>query len=134
MAVLKKSLLSKYIKIIKLLESFSRHEKLKVACLIIKNNNIISTGYNDILPKPLKYMTGRKNLGISTVHAEHNALMNCCINGIQTEGSIMIVSYFPCYICTKLAMLAGISKIYYVDDYNNEINPLIKKIPIEQIR
>lgn len=134
METLKKSLLKKYAKILEVLLYFSKNKKLKVASIIIRNGRIISSGYNGQLPGEKEKIITRHGHDISTVHAEQNALMNCCINGIETKGCIMMTSHFPCHICTKLAIMAGISKIYYINDYFNKSNPFRTKINIQKIR
>lgn len=73
-------------------------------------------------------MIMKDNHDINTVHAEENALMNCTINGIATKNCQMFVSHFPCYHCTKLAIMAGIDTIYYVNNYRNEENLFAKYI------
>lgn len=121
----------KYAQVVEQLSSFSKNQKLKVGCIILKNERIVSSGYNGTLPgDPEPVSPDEKQ---NTVHAEMNALMNCCINGIATNDCQMFVSHFPCDVCTKLAIMAGIKEIFYVHDYQNEENPFKDKIKFIKI-
>lgn len=130
---MKETIIQKYSEIVDHLSQFSKNDRLKVGAIILKNGRIVSSGYNGTLPgcKEEKIMVDGHD--IATVHAEQNALMNCCINGIETNNCEMFVSHFPCQICTKLAIMAGIKEIYYVNDYRNEDNPFTKQIKITKI-
>ena len=130
---MKRSHLLKYKNVVNLIALFSKNERLKVGCLIIKNGRIVSTGYNGGLPgEPEKPIIINEH-DISTSHAESNALANCCLNGISTKDCIAIVSHFPCQLCTKQLIMSGIKEIYYVNDYKNEENPFRKNIKITKI-
>lgn len=130
---MKKSHKEKYAKIVMLLASFSSADRLHVGSIILKDNRIISTGYNGHLPKrPHKAIVVNTH-DISTVHSEENSLMHCAKQGISTNGCELFVSHFPCQMCTKLAIMAGIKKIYYVEDYRNNDNPFAKEIKMEKV-
>ena len=111
----------------------SRDTRVKVGAIILRNNRIISTGYNGQLPKlPHEPIMCNGN-DISTVHAEQNALMHFVKYGIATDGCILFVTHFPCHNCTKLAIMAGIKEIYYLYDYKNRDNPFSKIIKIQRV-
>lgn len=122
-----------YTKIVKALAECSTADKEAVGALIIKNNRIISTGYNGHLPGKEHKAIMRDNHDISTIHAEQNALMNCTKLGISTDDAIMFVTHSPCLVCTKLAIMAGIRKIYYLYPYKDNENPFINEIEIQQL-
>lgn len=132
---MKKTYLEKYSKIVDMLSEFSKEEKLKVGCIILKNDRIVSTGYNGGLPgKESKAIEDIKGNTRNKIHAEQNALMNCAKNGISTNNCICIVSHFPCEQCTKLLIMSGIKKIYFNKDYKNDENIFVTDIEIEKIR
>ena len=95
--------------------------RLKVGCLLIKDNRIIAQGYNGYLPgcdhEPI-YKNGHN---IGTIHAEQNALTDCARRGVSTEKSIAIITHYPCFNCFKLLAASGIETIKYINDYNNDI-------------
>lgn len=93
-----------------------------VGCVLVnKDNRIVSTGYNGSLsgnPHCDKIgHTMRDGHCIATLHAEMNALLYCAKEGISVNGSTCYVTHFPCLNCTKALIQAGISKIYYDNDY-----------------
>lgn len=53
----------------------------------------------------------------TVVHAEANALMFACKNGISTDGATMYVTLSPCIECSKLMFQAGIKRVVYSEDY-----------------
>lgn len=93
----------------------------KVACLIIKDDVIVSKGYNS-LPKGIdisKYPIDCRNGDyLNTkypymIHAEAKAIVNA---RTDLTNATLYVSLFPCNECAKLIIEAGIKKIYYLDD------------------
>jgi len=110
----------KFIKIVKAIAECSEDKRLKVGALIIKEGRIISTGYNGQLPGLLHDPEVKDGHDDSTVHAEQNAIMNCAKQGISTKDCRMLVTHFPCKRCVKLAIMAGILIIYYLEDYKND--------------
>ena len=51
------------------------------------------------------------------VHAEMEAILSCCRNGIVTKDCVMYVTLFSCHNCTKHLICAGIKKVIYVEPY-----------------
>ena len=124
--------MNKYKPIVDTITNFSKNDRLKVGCIILKNDRIVSSGYNGTLPGEPEEKIMQDGHDIATLHAEQNALMNCAVNGIETKDCVMVVSHFPCQVCTKLAIMAGIKEIYYFEDYRNADNPFaIRKHLIE---
>jgi dCMP deaminase len=92
-----------------------------VGAIIVKDNRIISTGYNGA-PKGVQHCNevGCKivnNHCVRVVHAEMNALL---FAGKEAEDATLYCTCLPCEICMKLAIQSGIKKIYYKEDYNKE--------------
>lgn len=81
-------------------------------CVIVKNNKILSTGYNGfihgiddgVLPntRPEKYPW--------MIHSEINAILNC---EHRPEGATAYITGHPCLHCYQCMIQAGISKIIY---------------------
>lgn len=100
-----------------------------VGAILVKDNRIISSGYNGA-PNKLKHCLElgclRDELNIESgthleicrgLHAEQNALMEAARFGIETDGAICYVTHHPCIICAKLLINAGIVKIVYNEGY-----------------
>jgi dCMP deaminase len=71
---------------------------------------------------------------ISTIHAEQNAICNAAKNGISLKGCSAFVTHSPCQACTKLLIMCGIEKVFYLEPYRMEENPFKHKIPMEEIK
>lgn len=100
-------------------------KRLKVGAILIKNDRIISIGYNGM-------PSGSSNICEDVVieggfpeyttkpeviHAEMNAIAFAARNGIMTEGCSMITTHSPCFNCSKLLIQSGVKEIYYEKEY-----------------
>ena len=95
-------------------------ERLQVGCLLVKNNRIISQGYNGFLPGCEHKSIVRNNHEQATIHAEQNALADCAKRGVSCFESTAYVTHYPCIICCRLLLASGIKHIKYIDDYKND--------------
>ena len=100
-------------------------ERLQVGCLLVKENRIISQGYNGFLPGCPHESIVREGHEQATLHAEQNALMDCAKRGVSCEGCTAYITHYPCIICTRLLLAGGIKKINYLNEYKND--ELVKK-------
>jgi len=112
-------------------------DRLHVGCVLVKDNRIISQGYNGYLPDCPHVSIVRNNHEQATVHAEQNAICDCAKRGVSCEDAIAYITHYPCLICARLLMAAGIKAIKYINDYKNdelvEYFSSKKKVTIEQI-
>jgi dCMP deaminase len=95
-------------------------ERLKVGCLLIKDNRIISQGYNGFLPSCPHESKIRDNHEQGTVHAEQNAIADCAKRGVSCDQCIAYITHYPCVICMRLMCASGIQSIKYIHDYKND--------------
>lgn len=95
-------------------------ERLQVGCLLVKENRIISQGYNGFLPGCKHTSVVRDGHEQATVHAEQNAIADCAKRGVSCAGSSAYITHYPCIICTRLLLAAGITTIKYIHDYKND--------------
>tara|TARA_B100000902_G_scaffold393425_1_gene447634 strand:+ start:726 stop:1130 length:405 start_codon:yes stop_codon:yes gene_type:complete len=96
--------------------------RLNVGCLLVKNNRIISQGYNGHLPGLPHESIMENGHEIATVHAEQNAIVDCAKRGASCDECTAYITHYPCLNCTKLLLAAGIKTIKYIDDYRNNEN------------
>ena len=101
-------------------------ERLQVGCLLVKDNRIISQGYNGFLPGCEHKSIVRDHHEQATIHAEQNAITHAAKVGLCIENSIVYITHYPCINCAKIIAASGIKKIKYYKDYNN--NELVKEI------
>jgi dCMP deaminase len=117
--------------------------RLHVGCVLVKNNRIISAGYNGFLPNAchisIVKIDGSSSNEQATVHAEQNAISDCANRGVSTEGATAYITHYPCINCFKILVASGIKEIKYLNDYKNDeniiniINSMHKKINIHKI-
>ena len=109
-----------FAKIVEVTAERSSCERLHVGCILVKDNRIVSQGYNGFLPGCPHKSVIRNNHEQATVHAEQNALCDCAKRGVSCAESIAYVTHYPCIICTRLLLASGIKEIKYIDDYKND--------------
>ena len=109
-------------KIVSVTAERSPCERLQVGCLLVKDNRIISQGYNGFLPGCPHESIVRDNHEQATLHAEQNALMDCAKRGVSCEGCTAYITHYPCINCFKIMVASGIREIKYINDYKNDKN------------
>ena len=100
--------------------------RLQVGCLLVKDNRIISQGYNGFLPGLPHESIIRDNHEQATVHAEQNAISDCAKRGVSCLGCIAYITHYPCINCFKIMAASGIKEIRYINDYRND--DVVKKL------
>jgi dCMP deaminase len=98
-------------------------ERLHVGSVIVKNNRIISMGYNGFIsgaPHISRVENGHEQ---STIHSEINAITDCAKRGVSLENSSIYITHYPCINCFKCIAASGIKNIIYLENYNN--NPIV---------
>jgi|TARA_B110000971_G_C20024142_1_gene507915 dCMP deaminase len=120
---------SYFISIALLAAKRSSCNRLHVGCIIVKNNRILSTGYNGFLKGAPHISRVVNNHEQFTVHAEQNAICDSANRGISLADSYAYVTHYPCLTCFKLLLAAGITEVKYLIDYKN--NPLNLEMALE---
>ncbi len=114
----------------------SSAKKLLVGCIIVKDDRIISIGYNgmpsgwtndcEIIEKPHwmnwepkedDYSQCRLITKPEVLHAEANAITKLAKCGESGLGASLFVTHAPCIECAKLIYQSGINTVYYHDEY-----------------
>ena len=92
-------------------------ERLKVGCVLVKNNRLISMGYNGFLAGTDHKSIVRWGHEQATIHAEINAITDAAKRGVSIDGAEAYITHYPCVNCFKALASSGISKIYYPFDF-----------------
>jgi dCMP deaminase len=100
-------------------------ERLQVGCVLVKDNRIISQGYNGFLPGCPHTSVVRDNHEQATVHAEQNAIADCAKRGVSCLESTAYITHYPCIICARLLLASGIKEIKYIEEY--KVDELVYK-------
>jgi dCMP deaminase len=115
-----------FMAITKLFSYRSACVKTKQASIIIKDNRIISTGYNGPPSGDINCMEdggesacGKDSNGSCylAIHAEQNAIAYAVRNGINVDGATVYCTMTPCISCAKLLVASGIKEFVYLEDY-----------------
>ncbi len=137
-----------FMQIAEIVKTRSTCLRRQVGALIVKDNRIITTGYNGA-PSRLKECTeigvckreelhipsGQRHELCRALHAEQNAIIQAANLGISTKGATMYVTLQPCVICAKMAVNAGIVKIVYKGEYPDELSlSILEEAGIELIK
>ena len=127
-----------------LLAEHSHCVSYHVGAVIVKDNRIISMGYNGTPSGTLNCDQHFDPAGFSReahiewsnqneIHAEMNALAFAAKNGLEVEGCDMYVTMSPCNHCLKNLVPSGIKNVYYFYRYDkSDLNPaILEKINLE---
>ena len=90
----------------------------QVGALVVKNNMIISDGYNGT-PSGFENVCEDEN-GITkpyVLHAEANAITKLARSSNNSEGATIYITASPCIECAKLIIQAGIKRVVYGEKY-----------------
>jgi len=120
----------------------------KVGAIIVKDKRILTTGYNGA-PMGVKNCLDigtclREELGVPSgerqeicrgLHAEQNAIIQASYHGVRIKGAVIYCTNQPCVLCAKMIINCGIRKIYYFEDYPDELAmELLVEAGVESIR
>lgn len=106
----------------------SRARRLQVGCVIVRDDNIISFGWNGTPPgwdnnceDTIWHSDGERTLKTKpeVIHAEANALIKLTKSSMSSKDSTMFLTHTPCVECAKLIASAGITKVYYRNQYRS---------------
>lgn len=75
----------------------------------------------DLLPKVMRLLKGKRISNLlefgRVVHAEMNALMDAARRGIRVRGATMYCTTFPCHMCARHILAAGVRRVVYIEPY-----------------
>jgi dCMP deaminase len=126
---MKPKLLSAYMKTAETFAELSTARRLHVGAIVVKDDRIISIGYNgmpsgwdnnceDYFGLDLK---GQPTLVTKpeVLHAETNAIAKLARSTESGMGATLFVTHAPCLNCAKLVYQSGINSVYYRNSYRD---------------
>ncbi len=128
-----------FLKIAQLASTRSTCIRRQVGAVLVKEKKILATGYNGV-PSGIAHCTDtgclRDEEGIPSgqrhelcrgLHAEQNAILQAAYHGVSIQGSILFCTNFPCVICSKMLINAGIRQIFYLEGYPDPLSETMLK-------
>ncbi len=97
--------------------------RMHCGCVLVRNKNVIATGYNGSIPGD----DHCEDVGcllvdnhcVRTVHAEMNALLQAAKSGHRVDGATAYVTNMSCTNCSKALIAAGVKRIVIFSDYHD---------------
>jgi len=103
----------------------SKDPRTKVGAVLVKDNNIISTGYNNF-PRGVadleEHYLDREIKYSKVVHAELNAILNAARSGVSTLRSTLYTQGVPCSECAKAVIQSGCNLLVVHKQWPNLIH------------
>lgn len=137
---MKEKLKQAYMETAKIFAELSHAKRLHVGAIVVKEDRIISIGYNgmpagwdnnceDIVNNELKTKP-------EVLHAETNAIAKLARSSDSGLGADLFVTHSPCLDCAKLIYQSGIKRVWYGAEYRSSDGPeFLRKsgIQVEQL-
>ena len=110
-------------------------QRRKVGALLVKDQMIISDGYNGTPSGFENCCEDANNVSLPYVlHAEANAITKVARSNNSSEGATLYVTASPCMECSKLIIQAGVKRVVYGEEYRiMDGIELLKKAGIEVV-
>ena len=103
----------------------SSAQRLHVGAIIVKDDRIISIGYNG-MPSGWSNVCedvnedGTLTTKPEVLHAESNAIAKLARSNDNGDGADLFVTHSPCLECAKLIYQSGIKQVYYNHNYRDQ--------------
>jgi dCMP deaminase len=125
----KEKIIKAHMNVAEVYASLSSATRLKVGCVIVKNDTIIGIGYNgmpsgwDNVCEDEEYDEDGFHITSKTkkevIHAEINAISKVARSTNSSEGAYMFITHAPCMECSKALFQSGIQKVFYKNEYRD---------------
>lgn len=114
-----------FLKVAMLVSERATCPRMHCGCVLVKDKQILSTGYNGSIPGD----DHCEDVGclivdnhcVRTIHAEMNAIIQCALHGVSTQGATAYITNMPCTNCAKALIAAGIKEIVIFSDYHDTL-------------
>ena len=123
-----------FLKMAQLASTRSTCIRRHVGAVLVKEKKILATGYNGA-PSGISHCadvgclrdeeqipSGQRHELCRGLHAEQNAILQAAYHGVSIQGSVLFCTNFPCVICSKMLINAGIRQIFYLEGYPDSLS------------
>jgi len=99
--------------------------RLNVGAVIVKDDTVISYGYNGMpagWDNNCEHILedGTLKTNPEVLHAESNAVSKLAKSTNSGLGADLFVTHSPCLECAKLIYQSGIRRVFYAEDYRDD--------------
>jgi dCMP deaminase len=117
---MKEKFINTYMEVAKTFANLSTAKRLQVGAIVVKDDRIISIGYNGMPTGWDNCCEDENNKSKPEVlHAESNAIAKLAKSPESGEGASIFITHSPCIDCAKLIYQSGITTVYYKNDYRS---------------
>ena len=125
---MKEKFINAFIDVAERFAQLSSAKRLQVGCVIVKDNRIISIGYNGMpsgwdneCEDEYQYEDGGHEFRTKpeVLHAESNAIAKLASSHESGKHATLLCTHAPCIDCAKLIYQSGIATVYYKNDYRS---------------
>lgn len=109
-----------YLQLARSWAELSHCQRKKVGAIIVKNNMIISDGFNGC-PSGFDNHCEDEN-GLTqwfVLHAEANAILKVAKSTNNCDGATLYLTHAPCKDCSKLILQSGIKRLVFLEEYKD---------------
>lgn len=127
----------RFLSIVDIIKEWSTCPRIerKIGALIVRDNEILGFGYNDVpadtikncmergkcMRKEMNIESGTKLERCYNVCAEQSAILNAYKNGNKDlTGATLYTSCSPCSLCARWIIKSGINRVVYRNDYPHQ--------------
>jgi len=123
-----------FMQITQLVSTRSTCMRRQVGALLVKDKNILATGYNGVpsgirhcqevgcLREQLQVPSGERHELCRGLHAEQNAIIQAARHGVNIEGATLYCTDSPCIICSKMLINAGVLNVVFGRGYPDALS------------
>ena len=123
-----------FMQITQLVATRSTCMRRKVGALLVKEKNILATGYNGVpsgithcdvtgcLRDQLNVPSGERHELCRGLHAEQNAIIQAAKYGGNITGATLYCTDSPCIICSKMLINAGVVEVIFGRGYPDALS------------
>ena len=125
---MKDKFINAYMDVAERFAQLSSARRLHVGAIVVKDDRIISIGYNgmpsgwdnnceDVIQHSDDTVTLKSKPEV--LHAETNAIAKLAKSTESGDGAVLFVTHMPCLDCAKLIFQSGIRSVFYRDSYRS---------------